>query len=93
MGTIWAIMHSDRRRFDAEDGRVMTALGQFASLAYQTMDSIENLKVEITAREKAETTLREFAKGLEAKIRRLVEAKCHRDCHLGSLMAPNHGGQ
>ncbi len=29
VGTIWAIMHSDRRRFDAEDERVMTALGQF----------------------------------------------------------------
>ena len=74
VGTIWAIMHSDRRRFDAEDERVMTALGQFASLAYQTVDSIQDLKVEITAREKAETALRELAKGLEAKIQRLVEA-------------------
>ena len=74
VGTIWAIMHSDRRRFDAEDERVMTALGQFASLAYQTEDSIQNLKVEITAREKAETAWRGLAKGLEAKVHRLVEA-------------------
>ena len=74
VGTIWAIMHSDRRRFDAEDERVMTALGQFASLAYQTVDSIEDLRAEITAREKAETALRELAKGLEAKIQRLVDA-------------------
>ena len=74
VGTIWAIMHSDRRKFDAEDERVMTALGQFASLAYQTVDSIQDLKVEITAREKAETAMREFAKRLEAKIQRLVEA-------------------
>src|SRR3984957_8836869 len=73
VGTIWAIMHSDRRRFDAEDERLMTALGQFASLAYQTVESIQDLKVEITAGEKAETSLREFAKGLEAKIQRLVD--------------------
>jgi PAS domain S-box-containing protein len=74
VGTIWAIMHSDRRRFDAEDERVMTALGQFASVAYQTVDSIQDLRVEIDAREKAETALREFAKGLEAKFQRLVDA-------------------
>jgi PAS domain S-box-containing protein len=74
VGTIWAIMHSGRRRFDAEDERVMKALGQFASLAYQTVDSIEDLRAEIAAREKAETALRELAKGLEAKIHRLVDA-------------------
>jgi PAS domain S-box-containing protein len=74
VGTIWAIMHSDRRRFDAEDERVMTALGKFASLAYQTVDSIQDLKVEITARQKAEATLRELTKGLEAKVQRLVDA-------------------
>jgi PAS domain S-box-containing protein len=74
VGTIWAIMHSDRRKFDAEDERVMTALGQFASLAYQTVDSIQDLRIEIAARKKAETTLRELAKSLEAKIQRLVEA-------------------
>jgi PAS domain S-box-containing protein len=74
VGTIWAIMHSDRRGFDAEDERVLTALGQFAALAYQTVDSIQDLRAEITAREKAETALREFAKRLEAKVQRLVEA-------------------
>ena len=74
VGTIWAMMHSDRRRFDAEDERVMTALGQFASLAHQTVDSIQDLKVEIAAREKAEATLRALTKSLEAKVQRLVEA-------------------
>jgi PAS domain S-box-containing protein len=74
VGTIWAMMHSDRRRFDAEDERVMTALGQFASVAYQTVESFQDLRAEITARENAETALRESAKTLEAKIRRLVDA-------------------
>jgi PAS domain S-box-containing protein len=74
VGTIWAIMHTDRRKFDAEDERIISALGQFASLAYQTLDSIDDLKVQIAAREKAETALRGLATGLEAKIRRLVDA-------------------
>ena len=39
VGTIWAIMHSDRRKFDAEDDRVMASLGKFASSAYQALDT------------------------------------------------------
>jgi PAS domain S-box-containing protein len=74
VGTIWAIMHSDRREFDAEDERLMSTLGQFASLAYQTVESIEDLKLQIAARENAEWALRELANGLEVKIRCLVEA-------------------
>jgi len=74
VGTIWAIMHSDRRKFDAEDDRVMASLGKFASSAYQAWMHIEELKVEVAQREKAEAEVRELAKGLEAKIRRLVEA-------------------
>jgi PAS domain S-box-containing protein len=67
-------MHSDRRKFDAEDDRVMSSLGKFASSAYQSWMHIEDLKVEVAEREKAEAEVRELAKGLEAKIRRLVEA-------------------
>jgi GAF domain-containing protein len=74
VGTIWAIMHSDRRKFDAEDERLMSTLGQFASLAYQTVESIQDLKLQITARERAEAAVRELANGLEVKIRRLVDA-------------------
>jgi len=36
LGTVWAVMHTDRRRFDREDERVMEALAQFASIAHQT---------------------------------------------------------
>ena len=74
VGTIWAIMHTNRHKFDGEDERLMGALGQFASLAYQALESIDDLKVQIAARDKAETALRELASGLEAKIRRLVDA-------------------
>jgi len=74
VGTIWAIMHSDRRKFDAEDDRVMASLGKFASSAYQALAHIEDLKFQVSEREKAEAEVRELARGLEAKIRCLVEA-------------------
>src|SRR5262252_4755983 len=69
VGTIWAIMHSDRRKFDAEDDRVMGSLGKFASSAYQALVRIDDLKLQVAAREKAETELRELAEGLEAQVR------------------------
>jgi PAS domain S-box-containing protein len=74
VGTIWAITHGDRRKFDSEDERIMNTLGQFASLAYQTVESIEDLKLQIAAREQAERAVRALASGLEAKIRRLVDS-------------------
>jgi PAS domain S-box-containing protein len=74
VGTIWGIMHSDRRKFDAEDGRVMSSLGKFASSAYQALMHIEDLKIQISERERVEAEVREMASGLQAKVRRLVEA-------------------
>ena len=74
VGTIWAIMHSDRRIFDAEDHRIMDTLGQFASSAFRALIYIEDLQFQVSQREKAEAEVRELARGLEAKIRRLVDA-------------------
>ncbi len=74
VGTIWGIMHSDRRKFDAEDDRVMASLGKFASSAYQAWMHIEDLRIQVAEREKAEAEVRQLASGLEAKVRRLVEA-------------------
>jgi len=69
VGTIWAITHDDRRKFDAEDERLMSVLGQFASLAYQTLVSIDDLKFQIAEREKAESALRELTDALETRVR------------------------
>jgi PAS domain S-box-containing protein len=44
VGTIWVISHDTQRRFDAEDLRVMTNLGVFASAAYQTYLSLNALR-------------------------------------------------
>jgi len=69
VGTIWAIMHNDRRQFDAEDDRVMASLGKFASSAYQALVRIEDLKSQVAEREKAEAELRELTDGLEEQVR------------------------
>ena len=74
VGTIWAIAHTNHRKFDAEDLRLLESLGRFASAAYQTVATIDDLKFQVVAREKAEAAVRELATGLEAKIRRLVNA-------------------
>jgi PAS domain S-box-containing protein len=73
VGTIWAIMHSDGHKFDAEDDRVMASLGKFASSAYQALIHIEDLKIQVSEREKAEAEVRELARGLGAKVSRLLE--------------------
>jgi hypothetical protein len=57
VGTIWAIAHNDLRKFDAEDLRLLESLGRFASAAYQAVASIDDLKFQISEREKAETAL------------------------------------
>ena len=74
VGTIWAIMHSDRHRFDAEDDRVMASLGKFASSAYQARMHIEDLKIQVAEREKTEAAVRELANGLETQVRVRTQA-------------------
>jgi signal transduction histidine kinase/GAF domain-containing protein len=69
VGTIWAIAHDKSRKFDAEDLRLLESMGRFASAAYQAVESIENLRSEIAAREKAESEVRELANGLEMQVR------------------------
>jgi hypothetical protein len=57
-------MHSDDRKFDAED-KLMGALGKVASLAYQTLASI---KFQIVEREKPEAALHELNETLEQPV-------------------------
>jgi PAS domain S-box-containing protein len=44
VGTIWAMAHSVRRQFDAEDLRLLRSLGKFASAAYQATESLNTEK-------------------------------------------------
>ncbi|HEV3443284.1 MAG TPA: PAS domain-containing protein, partial [Gemmataceae bacterium] len=43
VGTIWAIAHDDRRKFDVEDMRQLISLGTFASSAYQVTAFLDAL--------------------------------------------------
>jgi len=49
VGTIWAIAHDQRRKFDAEDRRQLVSLGQFASSAYQIVESLNLLEKQVDA--------------------------------------------
>ncbi len=86
VGTIWAIMHSDRRKFDAEDDRVMGSLGKFASSAYQALASIDELRFQVGERERAKAALHKLADGLEMQVRvRTQELECRTE----ELLATN----
>ena len=76
-----------QRKFDREDLRLLESMGRFASAAYQTVESIEDLKVEIAAREKAETELRELAGSLEAQVRARTEEVEQRNRQLADARA------
>ncbi|MDE2050633.1 MAG: PAS domain S-box protein [Gammaproteobacteria bacterium] len=40
VGTVWAIAHDPKRRFDAEDLRLLQSLARFASAAYQAVNML-----------------------------------------------------
>ena len=75
VGTIWAIAHSEHRKFDAEDLRQLESLGQFASSAYQAVASQEALarsKSEVaqgTVRADQAEASRELAETLVGQLR------------------------
>jgi signal transduction histidine kinase len=66
VGTIWAIAHNTRRKFDAEDERLMKSLETFASSAYQVVNSLDALKSQATERQQIEHALRQRNTQFEA---------------------------
>jgi hypothetical protein len=88
VGTIWAITHNDLRKFDAEDLRLLESMGRFASAAYQVVESIEDLSVEITARAKVESELRDLTEFLVAGMLRDPGLRSGRDQGVVSDASP-----
>jgi PAS domain S-box-containing protein len=82
VGTIWAIAHTERRNFDAEDLRLLESMGRFASAAYQVVESIDDLSVEVRARAEAQSELRELTDDLERQVRLRTEELEHRNRQL-----------
>src|SRR4029434_1165550 len=61
VGTIWAISHDERRKFDAEDLRQLISLGSFASSAYQVGAFLDAL-------EQQDEALRQSCEELEERV-------------------------
>jgi PAS domain S-box-containing protein len=64
VGTIWAIAHDDRRKFDKEDLRMLVSLGTFASASYQAAEQLQVLKEQDRERQNADQNLREMNEAL-----------------------------
>src|SRR6516165_7201152 len=92
VGTIWAIVHDDSREFDGEDLRLLESLGRFASAAYQAVESINSLRLQISAREEAELHLRELADSLEAQVRARTEQLRLSEAFLAEAQRLSHTG-
>jgi signal transduction histidine kinase len=52
IGTIWVIAHREDKRFDAEDARVVTSLSKLASIAVQTLKSLDDARAASSARDR-----------------------------------------
>jgi len=78
VGTIWAIAHDDRRRFDAEDLRLLEHLSRFASAAYQVVESL-------SASEQREEALRHSNAELELAERALRDADRRKDIFVATV--------
>ena len=59
VGTIWAIAHDERRKFDAEDLRQLESLGRFASAAYQAVEFLDALEQRGKALQQSQVKLAE----------------------------------
>ena len=92
VGTIWAIAHRDQRKFDTEDLRMLESMGRFASAAYQTVQSIEDLNSEMATREKVQADLRELTNSLEEQVRARTHALERSEAHMTEAQQLSHTG-
>jgi signal transduction histidine kinase/ActR/RegA family two-component response regulator len=78
VGTIWAIMHDTRRKFDAEDLRQLESLGRFASAAYQAVTVLDEVEQQGRA-------LRQTHTELEKRLAELHQAEDSRRAAVTSM--------
>jgi len=78
VGTIWAIAHDERRKFDAEDLRQLQSMGRFASAAYQAVEIM-------AASEQREEALRHSNAELERTQRVLRGADRRKDIFIATI--------
>jgi PAS domain S-box-containing protein len=68
VGTIWAVSHNDRCKFDAEDMRQLVSLGVFTSSGYQAVQSLDLMTKHETALREGEHRFREMIDALPAAV-------------------------
>ncbi len=78
VGTIWAMAHDERRKFDAEDERLLSSLGTFASSAYQIHTSLDALR-------ESQDRLQSLTDSLESQVRVRTEELEMQSEHLRTL--------
>jgi GAF domain-containing protein len=71
VGTLWVVKHERRHHFDSEDARVLTHLADFASAAYQTLQSMQVLEAQSDAR--------------RGEIARLISADRSKDAFIATI--------
>lgn len=49
VGTMWLVAHDERRKFDSEDTRVLTALANFAAAGYELLSALEGKRNAVAA--------------------------------------------
>lgn len=64
VGTIWAIAHDERRKFDNEDLRILVSLGLFASATYEAVEQVRALREQAHERQTTDRNLREMNEAL-----------------------------
>jgi PAS domain S-box-containing protein len=74
VGTIWAIAHDQRRKFDAEDRRQLVSLGRFASSAYQVVESLNLLEKQVDAVRESEERFHTLADNI-SQLAWMADAK------------------
>ena len=85
VGTIWAVAHDERRKFDAEDLRQLVSLAQFASAAYQAVASLDLQALSVRLMQTQDDERRRISRELHDSVgQKLVAAKLA----LGSLRKP-----
>jgi signal transduction histidine kinase/ActR/RegA family two-component response regulator len=70
VGTVWIVSHTDQRKFDREDERVVLTLAQFASAGWQLWNAIE-------AAEEANHRKDEFVATVAHELRNPLAAICN----------------